>query len=111
MHACCLLRTLQGRNAAERVHIAIYRMLWSFSRDGGVPLYRVWAAINYRTRTPVNATWAMTSMAFLLGLPILFSTTAFLAMGFICFIGLYTSCALPSLPMLRERSEIAQSGF
>ena len=35
------------------------RMLWSFSRDGGVPLYRVWASVNPRTGTPTNAVWAM----------------------------------------------------
>ncbi|CAL8461965.1 g1496 [Coccomyxa elongata] len=71
------------------------RMLWSFSRDGGVPLYCVWAALNHRTKTPINATWAMTALAFLLGIPILFSTTAFMAIASICFTGLYTSYAVP----------------
>ncbi|BDA41309.1 Amino-acid permease BAT1 [Coccomyxa sp. Obi] len=71
------------------------RMLWSFSRDGGVPLYRVWAAVNSRTKTPINATWAMTALAFMLGIPIMFSTTAFTAMASICLTGLYTSYAVP----------------
>ena len=75
-------------------------MLWSFSRDGGVPLYRVWSAINKRTGTPLNATWAMTAMGFLLGLPMLFSSTAFLAMGSITAVGLNASCAHPP-PLLR----------
>jgi hypothetical protein len=85
-------------------------MLWSFSRDGGVPLHRVWAAVNYRTRTPVNATWAMSALAFLLGLPILFSQTAFLAMASICFIGLYASCALyPPIPFFKCISMVADT--
>ncbi len=73
-------------------------MLWSFSRDGGVPSYRVWAALNHRTKTPINSTWAMTALAFLLGIPIMFNTTAFVAIASICFTGLYTSCTLPFQP-------------
>ncbi|EIE25067.1 amino acid transporter [Coccomyxa subellipsoidea C-169] len=73
------------------------RMLWSFSRDGGVPLYRVWAAINKRTGTPLNATWAMTATGFLLGLPMLFSNAAFLAMGSVTAVGLNASYAVPIL--------------
>ena len=77
----------------------LFRMLWAFSRDGGVPLYRVWGAINEHLHTPLNATWAMTTLAFLLGLPILFSTTAFLAIGSIMCVALYFSCeSLPSPP-------------
>ena len=30
-------------------------MLWSFARDGGVPMYKVWAAVSPFTFTPVNA--------------------------------------------------------
>lgn len=71
------------------------RMLWAFSRDGGVPLFRVWGAINGHLHTPLNATWAMTALAFLLGLPILFSTTAFLAIGSIMCVALYFSCESP----------------
>ena len=70
-------------------------MLWAFSRDGGVPLFRVWGAINGHLHTPLNATWAMTALAFLLGLPILFSTTAFLAIGSIMCVALYFSCESP----------------
>ena len=71
-------------------------MLWSFSRDGGVPLYRVWASVNPRTGTPTNAVWAMTALAFLLGLPMLWSIAAFQAIGSVSSIGLWLSCALPA---------------
>ena len=63
----------------------------------GVPLYKVWVVVSKRTATPLNATWAMTALAFFLGLPILFSPSTFLAMGSISFAGLYISCkSLPS---------------
>ena len=73
-------------------------MLWSFSRDGGVPLYKVWASINPRTQTPTNAVWAMTSLAFLLGLPMLWSIAAFQAIGSVSSIGLWLSCERPGYP-------------
>ncbi|KAK9908694.1 hypothetical protein WJX75_001534 [Coccomyxa subellipsoidea] len=71
------------------------RMMWSFSRDGGVPLYKVWAAVNRRTRTPTNAVWAMTALAFLLGLPMLYSLAAFQAIGSISSVGLWLSYGIP----------------
>ena len=70
------------------------RMLWSFSRDRGVPLYKVWASVNPRTQTPTNAVWAMTALAFLLGLPMLWSNLAFQAIGSVSTIALWLSCKL-----------------
>ena len=83
-------RTWATLSEGTRYHFS--RMLWSFSRDGGVPLYRVWAAVNRRTRTPTNAVWAMTALAFLLGLPMLHSLAAFQAIGSISSVGLWFSC-------------------
>ena len=71
-------------------------MLWSFSRDGGVPLYRVWASLNPRTQTPNNAVWAMTALAFLLGLPMIWSNVAFQAIGSVSSIALWLSCEPPA---------------
>jgi amino acid transporter len=71
---------------------AARRMLWSFSRDGGVWLYRVWATVSKRTHTPVNAVWAMTALAFVMGLPMLWSDTAFQAIGSMSSMGLFISC-------------------
>ena len=75
------------------------RMLWSFSRDGGVPLHRVWGAINGVTGAPLNAAWAMTALAFLLGLPMLWSHTAFVAIGSMSALGLFISCEQPPPPV------------
>ena len=60
--------------------------------DKGVPLSKVFRALNEHTRTPVNATWAMAALAFLLGLPLLYSTSVFSAIASISSVGLYLSC-------------------
>jgi amino acid transporter len=83
-------------------------MLWSFSRDGGVPLYKVWAALNMFTGTPVNAVWAMASLAFLLGLPMLWSFTVFQAVTSISSVALYTSCEDPLVPLASASGMQAQ---
>ena len=72
------------------------RMLWSFSRDGAVPGYKLWSSVNPWTKTPVNAVLFMVTLAFILGLPMLSSTIAFQAVVSISVIGLYISCE-PSL--------------
>lgn len=55
-------------------------------------MYKVWAALNVITGTPVNAVWAMAALAFLLGLPMLWSFTVFQAVTSISSVALYTSC-------------------
>ena len=75
-------------------------MLWSFSRDGGIPFHRLWSAINPTSGTPILAVWAMVTFAFLLGLPMLHSTAAFQAVTSISTIGLYISCKSRSTPHL-----------
>ncbi|CAK0783725.1 hypothetical protein CVIRNUC_006924 [Coccomyxa viridis] len=76
------------------------RMLWSFSRDGGIPFHRLWSAINRTSGTPILAVWAMVTFAFLLGLPMLHSTAAFQAVTSISTIGLYISYGIPILMRL-----------
>ncbi len=68
------------------------RMLWSFSRDGAVPGWQLWSAVNPLTKTPINAVLFMCTLAFILGLPMLNSTAAFFAVTSISVIGLYISC-------------------
>ena len=69
----------------------------------GVPLSKVFQALSVVTRTPVNAVWAMAALAFLLGMPLLYSSTVFSAIASISSLGLYVSCK--SLP-LRENAMI-----
>lgn len=70
------------------------RALYAFARDKAMPGHRLLASVNKRTNSPVVATWVMTLVGFLLGLPMLGSTVAFTAVTSIATIGLYLSeCA------------------
>ncbi|KAK9902713.1 hypothetical protein WJX75_003543 [Coccomyxa subellipsoidea] len=87
------------------------RMLWAFARDGGVPLSRVWSAVHGCTGTPVNAVWAMSALAFLLGLPMLYSLDVFQALASINSVGLYTSYAVPILLRMLRRGSFQAGPF
>ncbi len=50
---------------------------------------------------PLNATWAMTALAFIIGLPLLHSSETFFALASISSVGLNLSCKSPgTLPAL-----------
>src|SRR5207237_7039344 len=77
------------------------RMIYAFSRDGAVPASSFWHRINPRTRTPTNSIWLAAVGAFILGLPYLYSYTAYAAITSIAVIGLYIAYVAPdflSLP-------------
>jgi amino acid permease (GABA permease) len=73
------------------------RMVYAFSRDGAVPGHRFWHRINPRTRTPTNAIWFCATFAFILGVPYLWSSTAYFAVTSIATIGLYIAYVIPTL--------------
>ncbi|HVC04326.1 MAG TPA: amino acid permease [Candidatus Acidoferrales bacterium] len=77
------------------------RMIYAFSRDGAVPGHRLWAKINKRTRTPTNSIWLAAGGAFILGIPYLWSYTAYAAITSIAVIGLYIAYGIPILLRLR----------
>jgi len=77
------------------------RMIYAFSRDNAIPGSRFWHRINPRTRTPTNSIWFATVGAFLLGLPYLWSYTAYAAVTSIAVIGLYIAYGIPILLRLR----------
>ncbi|KAK9902676.1 hypothetical protein WJX75_002307 [Coccomyxa subellipsoidea] len=87
------------------------RMLWAFARDCGVPLHSVWSALNVYTGTPVNAVWAMAALAFLLGLPMLYSLSVFSASISISSIGLYVSYGIPILVRVIKHRNFTPSPF
>ncbi len=70
----------------------LFRVLRAMAQARGVPLSRVFQALSVHTRTPVNAVWVMAALAFLLGLPLLYSSTVFSAIASISSLGLYVSC-------------------
>jgi amino acid permease (GABA permease) len=77
------------------------RMIYAFSRDGALPASRFWHRINPRTRTPTNSIWLAAVGAFLLGLPYLYSPTAYFAVTSIAVIGLYIAYIIPIFLRLR----------
>jgi amino acid transporter len=77
------------------------RMIYAFSRDGAIPGSSFWHRINPRTRTPTNSIWLAAVGAFILGLPYLYSYTAYAAITSIAVIGLYTAYVTPVFLRLR----------
>ena len=49
----------QHVQASTYVCLHACRMLWSFSRDGGVPFHRIWSSVNPLTGTPINSVWSV----------------------------------------------------
>jgi amino acid permease (GABA permease) len=71
------------------------RMIYAFARDGAVPGSRIWHRINKRTRTPTNSVWLAVVCAFVLTVPALFNTTAYVAVTSIAAVGLYVAYVIP----------------
>jgi amino acid permease (GABA permease) len=78
------------------------RMSYAFSRDGALPLSRLWARVNPRTGTPTNSIWLCTVLSLLLASPALFNNTAYLAVTSIAVIGLYIAYVAPVFLRLRS---------
>lgn len=78
------------------------RMIYAFSRDGALPLSRVWHTVSPRTRTPVAAVWLAALGALALGLPYLINTTAYAAVTSIAVIGLYIAYVIPTFLRVRK---------
>jgi amino acid transporter len=82
------------------------RMIYAFSRDGGLPLSRVWHKINPKTRTPTNAVWLGVVVSGVVGALSLVQhggvSVAFFALTGICVVGLYISYVIPIFLRLRN---------
>jgi len=77
------------------------RMIYAFARDGAIPGSSFWHRINHKTRTPTNSIWLAAVGAFILGLPYLYSPTAYFAVTSIAVIGLYVAYVAPVFLRLR----------
>jgi amino acid permease (GABA permease) len=71
------------------------RMIYAFARDGALPGSGFWHRINKRTRTPTNSVWFAVVGAFVLALPALWNTTAYVAVTSIAAVGLYVAYVIP----------------
>jgi amino acid transporter len=67
------------------------RMIFAFSRDGGLPGHKIWRHVNPIHRTPVAAIWLAAFLAFLSTL----YSSAFSALAAGCAMFLYVSYAMP----------------
>ncbi|XP_075522298.1 amino-acid permease BAT1 homolog isoform X1 [Primulina tabacum] len=70
------------------------RMAYAFSRDGAMPLSKLWHKVN-KQEVPVYSVWLSAIIAFCMALTSLGSIVAFQAMVSIATIGLYIAYALP----------------
>ncbi len=84
------------------------RMIYAFSRDGAIPGSSFWHRINPRTRTPTNSIWLAAVGAFILGLPYLYSYTAYAAVTSIAVIGLYVAYVAPVFLRVRAGSRFKE---
>jgi amino acid transporter len=83
------------------------RMVYAFSRDGGLPGSKIWHKINPKTRTPTNAVWLGVVASALVGALSIFQSdagisVAFFALTGICVVGLYISYVIPIYLRLRN---------
>ncbi len=82
------------------------RMIYAFSRDGGLPFSNVWHKINPKTRTPTNAVWLGVGLSAIVGCLALIQnnaySVAFFALTGICVIGLYIAYVIPIYLRLRN---------
>ena len=75
------------------------RMVYAFSRDGGLPFSRFMKRISARFHTPMIAIWVITVMAFLFGT----SNGVYAVIGTMSVIGLYGSYLIPIALKLRAQ--------
>lgn len=71
------------------------RIVYAFSRDGGIPLSKTWRKLQPQTRVPVNAVWLCSGIAILIALPILKLNVLFTAICSMCTIGWMGAYAVP----------------
>ncbi|KAI8610653.1 APC amino acid permease [Chytriomyces sp. MP71] len=75
--------------------LANSRVIYAFSRDGAMPLSRLWHRIHPTLKVPLNANWLACFLYIVLALPYLGNSTAFTAITSIATIGLYISYGIP----------------
>lgn len=85
------------------------RMMFAFSRDGGIPSF--FHKVDERFRSPIRTVWLAATLSFILALPSLGSSVAFAAATSIATIGLYISYGLPILiGLIWHRNFVSMKG-
>lgn len=75
------------------------RMIYAFSRDGGLPLSNLWGKVSSKFRTPAYAIWLTVTLAFLCSL----FDNVYAVVTSLSVIGLHTSYFIPIVLKLRAQ--------
>ncbi|CAM3019686.1 amino acid permease [Paenibacillus sediminis] len=75
------------------------RMIFAFSRDGGLPISKFWGSISKKFRTPKNAIWLTAILAFVCSI----FDNVYAVVTSLSVIGLHTSYLVPLLLKLRAQ--------
>ncbi|MEV7121150.1 amino acid permease [Kitasatospora griseola] len=86
------------------------RMVFAFSRDGGIPGSGLWCRVSERTGTPVAGVWLSVGAAFVLALPALWSATAYTAVTAVNVVGMTPAYAVPVYLRLSRRGRRFEPG-
>ncbi|KAK7415933.1 hypothetical protein QQX98_005506 [Neonectria punicea] len=80
------------------------RLIWAFSRDGGLPYSRVFAKIHPTLLAPVNATLLAGAFMVMFGLLYIASTTAYNSIVGLAILATNLTCAIPqTIVLIRGR--------
>ncbi len=90
-HACNTLPTPPCTLCPAAAH----RMLYAFSRDDAMLGSRFWRRLMPCNKLPVNASWLMAALAFLMGLPGIYNQSAFNTISAASVVALTWSYAIP----------------
>ncbi|BEJ15277.1 hypothetical protein CspHIS471_0410440 [Cutaneotrichosporon sp. HIS471] len=109
--AMCLLTLILGIWFFATVGslTAASRCTWAFSRDGGIPLFKVWRKVNTHYDVPLNSLILSTIVCALLGLIYLGSSAAFNAFTGVATICLGCSYAFPIFCSLLRRRKMVRN--
>ncbi|KAF9481473.1 APC amino acid permease [Pholiota conissans] len=87
------------------------RMMYAFSRDGGIPGHKFFAKVSPQWKSPIRTVWLACTLSFILGLPSLGSSVAFAAATSIATIGLYISYGIPIALRVVYRDQFVRGPF
>ncbi|KAH7215528.1 amino acid/polyamine transporter I [Fusarium oxysporum] len=87
------------------------RLIWAFSRDGGLPYSRTFAKIHRTLQAPVNATLLAGAFLIIFGLLYVASTTAYNSIVGLAIMSTNITCAIPQAILLIRGRNILPSRY
>lgn len=97
---------------SQEARIPHLQLTVSFSRDGGIPGFKLWSRVSKRLEMPLNAFFLNTAVQAALTCIYFGSSAAFNAFLGVSVISLGSACAIPiGISFFRGRREIADAPF